>query len=183
MLVCHSLPWSSKHQQNTPCHNSLAVKSFLMKYHLATIFSRSDFGCLMAHPKIQDRVEGHCSASVKETQNTGPRTITEYLHRCFQNCWRNCIRTPGPTQPPIQCVLGALSLVVEWWGHEAEQLPPTSGEVKKMRIYTSTSPYVFMVQCLLSKVQGQVYPFLLLLYTYSEYCFKGDCVQCPTHPF
>jgi hypothetical protein len=29
-------------------------------------------------------------------------------------------------------------------GHEADHLPPTSAEVKKMWIYTSTPPYAFM---------------------------------------
>jgi hypothetical protein len=30
-------------------------------------------------------------------------------------------------------------------GHEADHSPPTSAEVKKMWIYTSTPPYAFMV--------------------------------------
>jgi hypothetical protein len=29
-------------------------------------------------------------------------------------------------------------------GREADRSPPTSAEIKKMCIYTSTSPYVFM---------------------------------------
>jgi hypothetical protein len=33
---------------------------------------------------------------------------------------------------------------VKWPGREADHSPPTSGEVKKMWIYTSTPPYTFM---------------------------------------
>jgi hypothetical protein len=36
----------------------------------------------------------------------------------------------GPTQPPIQWVLGALSLGVKWQGHKADCSPPSSAEVK-----------------------------------------------------
>jgi hypothetical protein len=51
----------------------------------------------------------------------------------------------GSTQPPIQWVPG-----VKWLRHEAEHLPPASAKVKKMWIYTSTPPYAFMAQCLIS---------------------------------
>jgi hypothetical protein len=50
----------------------------------------------------------------------------------------------GPTQPPIQWVQEALPLGVKQQGHEADHSPQTCAEVKKTRIYTSTSPYVFM---------------------------------------
>jgi hypothetical protein len=46
----------------------------------------------------------------------------------------------GPTQPPIQWVQGALSPRVKRQGREADHSPPTSTEVKKMWIYTSTPP-------------------------------------------
>jgi hypothetical protein len=49
-----------------------------------------------------------------------------------------------PTQPPIQWVLGALSLDVKWQGREADHQPPASAEVKKMWIYTFTPPHAFM---------------------------------------
>jgi hypothetical protein len=42
----------------------------------------------------------------------------------------------GPTQPPISCVPGALSLGVKWPGHEADYSPPSSANVKEcMEIY------------------------------------------------
>jgi hypothetical protein len=47
-------------------------------------------------------------------------------------------RRLGPTQPPIQWVLEALSPRIKRPGREADHSPPTSAEVKKMWIYTST---------------------------------------------
>jgi hypothetical protein len=51
----------------------------------------------------------------------------------------------GSTQPPIQWVPGALSPEVKRPGREADHSPPSSAKVKKIWIYTSTSPYAFMV--------------------------------------
>jgi hypothetical protein len=48
------------------------------------------------------------------------------------------------TQPPIQWVPGTISPGVKWPWREADHSPPTSAEVKKMWIYTSTPPYAFM---------------------------------------
>jgi hypothetical protein len=45
----------------------------------------------------------------------------------------------GFTQPPIKWVPG-----VKRQGREADHLPPTNAEVKKMWIYTSIPLYVFM---------------------------------------
>jgi hypothetical protein len=39
--------------------------------------------------------------------------------------------TLGPTQPPIECVPGDLSLVVKRPGREADHSPPSSAEVKE----------------------------------------------------
>jgi hypothetical protein len=50
----------------------------------------------------------------------------------------------GPTQPPIQRVPGAPFPGVKRPGREADHSPPTSAEVKKMWIYTSTPSYAFM---------------------------------------
>jgi hypothetical protein len=44
----------------------------------------------------------------------------------------------GSTQPLIQWVQGALFPEVKWPEREADHSPPTSTEVKKMWIYTST---------------------------------------------
>jgi hypothetical protein len=48
------------------------------------------------------------------------------------------------TQPPIQWVPGALSPGVKRPVRVADHLPPTSAEVKKTCVYTSTPPYAFM---------------------------------------
>jgi hypothetical protein len=49
----------------------------------------------------------------------------------------------GSAQPPIQWVMGALVPGVKRQGREADH-SPSSAEVKKMWIYTSTPPYAFM---------------------------------------
>jgi hypothetical protein len=50
----------------------------------------------------------------------------------------------GPTQPAIQWGPGAVSSGLKRPGREDDHSPPTSAEVKKTWIYTSTPPYVFM---------------------------------------
>jgi hypothetical protein len=52
----------------------------------------------------------------------------------------------GPTQPPLQCVPGVLSLAVKRPGRRADNSPPFSAEIKNAWSYTSTPPY--MVWCL-----------------------------------
>jgi hypothetical protein len=53
-----------------------------------------------------------------------------------------------PAQPPIQWILEAVSLGVNWLGHEADHSPLSSAKVKKAWSYTSTPPYVFIAWCL-----------------------------------
>jgi hypothetical protein len=69
--------------------------------------------------------------------------------------WSRIFSTPstptlGLTRPPTQGAPGALSSGVKRPGHEADHSPTTSAKVKKMWIYTSTSPYAFMAYCLIS---------------------------------
>jgi len=49
----------------------------------------------------------------------------------------------GPTQPPIQWVLGALSLEVKWPGREADHSHPSSAEI---RMYGAV-PYLHHISC------------------------------------
>jgi hypothetical protein len=49
----------------------------------------------------------------------------------------------GSIQPPIKWVPG-LFPGIKRQGREADHSPPTTAEIKKMWIYTSTPPYVFM---------------------------------------
>jgi hypothetical protein len=46
----------------------------------------------------------------------------------------------GPTQPPIQCITGALSPGVKRPEREADHSPPTGAEVKNTWSHTSTLP-------------------------------------------
>jgi hypothetical protein len=52
-----------------------------------------------------------------------------------------------PTQPHIQRLPEALSPGTERPRDEAHQSPPTSTEIKKTWIYTSTPTYAFMAYC------------------------------------
>jgi hypothetical protein len=52
-------------------------------------------------------------------------------------CEQHCTTALGPTQPPIQCVPGALSLRIKLPGREADHLVPRS---KNEWSYTSTPP-------------------------------------------
>jgi hypothetical protein len=51
----------------------------------------------------------------------------------------------GPTQPPIQYVPWTISPGLKRPEREADHSPPSSADVKERWIYTSTSPYVFMM--------------------------------------
>jgi hypothetical protein len=64
-----------------------------------------------------------------------------------------------PTQPHMQRVPGALSPGIKRPRREDDHQSPTSDKVKKMRIYlyTSTPPYVFMAQCLISYTHDQAF--------------------------
>jgi hypothetical protein len=53
----------------------------------------------------------------------------------------------GFHQTSYPMVPGALSPGVKRPGREADHSPPTSAEVKKMWMYSSTLPYAFMVYC------------------------------------
>jgi hypothetical protein len=46
----------------------------------------------------------------------------------------------GPTQPPIEWVLGELTPSVKWQGHEADYLTPSSANIKYAWSYTSIPP-------------------------------------------
>jgi hypothetical protein len=56
------------------------------------------------------------------------------------------IRSTGPGVHPASCKMGTGGAFpgVKRQGREADHSHPTSAEVKKMWIYTSTLPYVFM---------------------------------------
>jgi hypothetical protein len=57
----------------------------------------------------------------------------------------------GPTQPPNQWVLGALSPEVKRVGREANRSSPYSAEIKNVWSYTLTPQYVFAWRCLIKQ--------------------------------
>jgi hypothetical protein len=68
----------------------------------------------------------------------GTRNKYIYLFQCFQT-------GSGAHPASYPMGTGALSPGVKRPGREADHSPPTSAEVNKTWIYTSTPPYVFMV--------------------------------------
>jgi hypothetical protein len=61
------------------------------------------------------------------------------------------VQTGSAAHPAFnQWVPGALSPGIKRQGRKADHSPPTNAEDKKMWIYTSTPPYAFMAQCLIS---------------------------------
>jgi hypothetical protein len=70
----------------------------------------------------------------------------------FESRWRHefpllyIVQTDsGTTQPPIHWVPGALPLGIKRPGREADQSPPAWADAKRTWVYTSTTPFVFMV--------------------------------------
>jgi hypothetical protein len=57
----------------------------------------------------------------------------------------------GPSEPPIQWIPGALSLVVKRPEREADHSPPSSAEVENAWSYISTPQYVFIAWCLVKQ--------------------------------
>jgi hypothetical protein len=54
------------------------------------------------------------------------------------------VHTGSGDRPTHPVGMGAFSPRVKWPGREADRSPPTSAEVKKMWIYTTTSTHAFM---------------------------------------
>jgi hypothetical protein len=59
-----------------------------------------------------------------------------------------------PTQPPIQCVPGTLSLVVERPERETDHSPPSSADVKEYVELYLHSQYVFIAWCLVKHIDN-----------------------------
>jgi hypothetical protein len=87
----------------------------------------------------RDRVVGIATGCGLDSRGVGFRVPVRSRNFTFSTSCR-----PALTQSLIQCVPGALSQGVKWPRREADHSSPTSAEVKKMWIYTSTPPYAFM---------------------------------------
>jgi hypothetical protein len=68
---------------------------------------------------------------------SGARVPSEVGNFLFSTVSRPAL---GPTQPPIQCVPGDLSLGVKRPRRETDHSPPSSAKVKSVWSYTSTPP-------------------------------------------
>jgi hypothetical protein len=73
-----------------------------------------------------------------------------------------------PTQPPIQCVTGALSPRVKRPGREPDRSPPSSAEIKECVELYLHSPILLRGVVLSYKTQKQLYFYLYLT-------FKRQC--------
>jgi hypothetical protein len=89
--------------------------------------------------RSRDSVVGIATSYVLDDRGVGGRVPVG--SRIFSKSSRPALRS---TQPPIQCLSGTLSPGVKRPGREVDHSPPTSAEVNKMWIYTSTPPYVSM---------------------------------------
>jgi hypothetical protein len=86
----------------------------------------------------RSRYSDWLGAGLPRVRSYSPGKVKNFL---FSTSSRSAL---GSTQPPIQWVRGALSPGVKWPGREADHSSPSSAEVKKMWIYASTPPYVFI---------------------------------------
>jgi hypothetical protein len=73
----------------------------------------------------------------------------------------------GPFQPSSYPVGtgGSFPKGIKCPGRESDHSPPSSAEVKKMWICTSTPQYVFMEYFLIDYVQGKFYPYVYNIIT------------------
>jgi hypothetical protein len=117
---------------------------------LCWLSSTGMYGVVTGTPKCKSAVVFICRGSGKFMYQyytpTEPRQLSRYIET-------DCGQSSSPvetrpvlrhTQPPIQWVQGALSPGVKRPRREGDHSPPPSIEVKKIWIYTSTSPYAFM---------------------------------------
>jgi hypothetical protein len=84
---------------------------------------------------------GRCTGQTMTRRGVGIRVPVEARLFLLPALFRPAL---GSTQPSIQWVPRVLSLGVKLPGRGADHSPPTSVEVKKMWIYTSTLTYAFM---------------------------------------
>jgi hypothetical protein len=112
-------------------HSGSYEELYLLGYNVVyclTLVSRDSSVGIATRYGLEDR----------EYRSSSPSRVKNFL---FCTSSRPAL---GSTHPPIQWVPGAVSVGVQRPGRETDNSPPTSAEVKKMWIYTSTPPYVFM---------------------------------------
>jgi hypothetical protein len=133
----------------------LIVENTLRKFpqfhrYFRKLYLKNDFNCSihssllwLEHAIGNNRVSAvgittGCGLDDKRDRSSSPSRVKNCL---FSTSFRPVL---GPRQPSFQWVTGSLSTGVKRPGCEANHSPPTSAEVKKTWIYTSTPPYFFM---------------------------------------
>jgi hypothetical protein len=118
------------------CYDLLCVISPFLQIIFTLIQGGENYSFLLILYEVgsQDSIDGLATGYGLDDQGVSlsPSRVKNFL---FSTSSRPAL---GPTQPLIQWVLGVLSLGVKRQGCEADHSPPSSAEVKKMWIYTST---------------------------------------------
>jgi hypothetical protein len=127
---CREGPWKFDFQ-----NRALGLCSFRIFYLVEN--TQRHYGCY----RRWDSVVGIATYYGLDGQGVGVPSSGGVKYFLFSTASRPDL---GSTQPPSQRLTGALSPGVKRPGRDADHLPPVSAEVKKIWIYTSTPPYVFM---------------------------------------
>jgi hypothetical protein len=93
------------------------------------------FFCLLFFERSRDNAVGIATSYGNGRPRGRSSSHSRVKNFLFSKSSRPALRS---TQPPIQWVTGALSAGVKRPGREVDHSPPTSAEVKKIWIYTST---------------------------------------------
>jgi hypothetical protein len=109
------------------CHASVNKRPFNISKHKPA---------KSKEPRQRSRYSDWLRAGRMRGRSSNPCKVKNFL---FSASSRPALE---PTQPPIQTVLGAFSLGVKRPGREAGHSAPTSTDLKKMWIYTSTPLYL-----------------------------------------
>jgi hypothetical protein len=107
-----------------------------MKRYIEIVHTHSDFNgrWLRCYSLFRCDLQLHIAIPERHSDVT----ISKTVYAMKLKFWKNI------TQPPIQWVPGTLSPGVKRPGREVDHSPPTSAEVKKTWVNTSTSTYIFM---------------------------------------
>jgi hypothetical protein len=130
-IFCHFIPLRSKYspQHSVPPSGMRRQKDFS---HPCTGYITADW--FVSHSVPRNRCSNCLRAGRQRNRSSSPGRVKNFH---FSISSRPAL---GPTQPPIHWAPGALSSGVKRQGREADHSPPTSAQVKKTWVYTSTSP-------------------------------------------
>jgi hypothetical protein len=151
--------------RNIPLIGYLAHTNFFLLQRYSQFLSKRTVTRANSNPikhrfymfKSSTRASQHCQANWLKQEPGQHSWHSDWLRAGWLGGWSSSpsggkifhfsmlSRPPlGLTQHPIQWALETLSPEVKRQEHEADHSPPTSAEVKKTWVYTSTLPYAFM---------------------------------------